>query len=196
MIFEYIVAPRLEDLELNEVENLEHSRRLLDILGQFPPDLPVYIDISSHEKWSAFVEETLSMLFGLIVSSQFLLTTTATLQKLADWSNSDAILTTFQVPSVLNHGDLSGDNVFVTPDGYKIIDWQRSVRGPAGLDLASYLFTMGMEPSTHTRREIIQINWFLHLRWFVECKLHWFPPGKSYDRQVAELSNLILSPQG
>jgi hypothetical protein len=192
MIFEFIHAPRLEDVQLSEAEVVEHGNRLLHQISRFPTDLPVYIDISSPGKWSSFVQTTLSMLNSLIASKKFNLTTSAMVKGLADWSTSEAIVATFQAPAILNHGDLSGDNVFVTADGYKIIDWQRPVRGPAELDLATYFYTMGVEPLNYIHRGIVELNWFIHLRWFVECKLHWFQPGETYDRQVKELAELIL----
>jgi hypothetical protein len=192
MLVEYIQAPRLDELHLTEAEIVEHGSHLLSDLRQFPQDLPVYIDISSSAKWSVFVKHTLRMLNSLIKSEQFQLTTPDTVAKLQKWSESGAILKVLEAPAVINHGDLCGDNVFVTPDGYKIIDWQRPVRGPAELDLATFYFTMGVEPIKYLCREIVDINIFLHLRWFVEAKLRWFPAGDSYDRQVAELADLIL----
>jgi hypothetical protein len=195
MIIEYIDAPRLEDLQLTEAEIVEHGNLLQSELSQFPVDLPVYIDISSLAKWSAFVEETLSMLRSLIGHESFHLTTAASVQSLAEWSQSQAVMAALQALPTLNHGDLGGENVFVTPQGYKIIDWQRPVCGPAELDRVTYLFAMGVDPLKYTHRCMNELNWFIHLHWFVECKLHWFPPGESYDLQVAELASLILHPE-
>ena len=195
MIIEYINAPRLEDLQLTEAEIVEHGNLLQSELSQFPVDLPVYIDLSSLAKWSAFIEETLSMLRYLIGQQLFHLTSAATVKSLEEWSQSQAVMAALQAPSTLNHGDLSGENVFLTSQGYKIIDWQRPVRGPAELDRVTYLFSMGVDPLKYTHRCMNELNWFIHLHWFVECKLHWFPPGESYDRQVAELASLILRPE-
>jgi len=194
MLFEYIEAPRLGDLKLSEAEILEHGDRLLSELRQFPADLPVLIDISSYKKWREYTQDTFAMMDNLITSGKFCLTTAATVQDLADWAQSPALLATIQTPTALNHGDLGGDNVFVTPDGYKIIDWQRPVRGPAELDQVTYLFAMGIDPLKYIQRSMNELNWFIHLRWFVEAKLHWFPLGDSYDRQVAELADLVLHP--
>ena len=193
MLFEYIEAPRLEDMNLTEAEILEHGNRLASAISQFPEDLPVYIDISSQVKWLSFVDETFSMLRSLNRSKLFQLTTPDTVQRLIEWSRSQAIMTALQSPPVLNHGDLGGENVFVTPEGYKIIDWQRPVRGPMELDRVNYLFAMGMDPLKFIHRSMNELNWFIHLRWFTECKLYWFPEG-DYDPQVAELANLILQP--
>jgi hypothetical protein len=193
MTFEYIDAPRFEDFQLNEAEIVDHGNRLLSDIRQFPSDLPVYIDISSLGKWSTLVQETIILLDSLITSGQFQLTTSAAVQLLAEWSRSNSVRTALQSPSCLNHGDLGGDNVFVIPGGYKIIDWQRPVRGPAELDRTTYLAAMGVDPSKYISREILGLFWFLRLRWLVECKVRWFPQGDSYDSQVAEFADHIFN---
>jgi Phosphotransferase enzyme family len=196
MIFEYLDAPRLEDQQLAEAEIIEHGRGLLSELRCLPVNLPVYVDIGNQEKWSEYYEDTLFMLHALITAGKFTLTTHAAVQTLADWANSKPMLQVIHEPPAFTHGDLSGDNVFHTADGYKIIDWQRPVRGPAEMDLANFLFAMDVEPYPYLSRNVIELNWFLHLRWFVECKLRWFPVGESYDQQVADLASLILSSYG
>jgi hypothetical protein len=192
MIFEFIQAPRLEELQLSEAEIVAHGRRLQEIMGRLPADLPVYIDISTAERWLTFSDETFSFLQELVRTSAFHMVTMATVQRLFNWSRSEAVNYTLQKPPTLSHGDLCGDNIFVCPEGYKIIDWQRPVRGPSQLDLAVFLFGMGLEPAHYLPGVIIEINLFLHLRWFTEAKLYWFPEGDTYDTQVAELARLIL----
>jgi hypothetical protein len=192
MLFEYIDAPRLEELHLTEEGIVKHGKHLLSNLRLFHVEMPAYIDISSPDIWQAFVKETLSLLQGLITNGQFSLTPPAALDKLTQWSMSHALSTAIAEPAVLNHGDLCGDNIFTTPQGFIIIDWQRPVRGPAGLDLVQYYSTMGVEPLKYLPREIVDLDKFIHLRWFAECKRYWFPPGESYDRQVADLISQIL----
>jgi len=195
MIIEFIDAPLLEDMHLTEAEIVEHGDHLLSEISQFPADLPVYIDISSQEKWLTYAEDTFSMMHNLISTEKIRLTAPATVQELADWAKSDAIIKSLQSPPNIIHRDLGGDNVFITPQGYKIIDWQRPARGPAELDRVGYLDMMGIDPLKFAQRSMVEVNLFIHLRWFVECKLHWFPAGDTYDRQVAELADLILHPR-
>ena len=192
MTIEYIDAPRLEDFQMNEAEILDHGNRLLSEMSRFQPELPVYIDISTQAKWLSFVEETISMLNSVIASGQFRLTKSAAVQGLSKWARSEAIIAILQSPPALNHRDLGGYNVFVTPNGYKIIDWQRPVRGPAELDRVGYLSAMGIDPFRYIDPGIIGLSRFLSMQWFVECKAHWFPPGESYDRQVADFADQIL----
>lgn len=193
MVFEYIDAPRLEELHLSPMQLIDQCDSLLEALSYFPVDLPVYTDISSQTIWRDYADETLCWLLCLIEDEKFRLTTAATVQRLAAWANSDAVLSLFQGTPSLGHGDLGGDNVFVTPEGYKIIDWQRPVRGPAGLDAANCLFKAGLDPLKFASRSLVELDAFIHLRWFVECKTRWFPEGESYDQQTAELADLILN---
>lgn len=198
MVFEYISAPCLTDLQLSESQIVDYGKILLSIIHPYPVELnsmssvPVYTDISSLVKWSAYAAKSLSMLNDLITKQQFCFTTSADVRGLTEWSQSQAVSQLFQSPATLNHGDLGGDNIFVTQDGFKIIDWQRPILGPAELDLVTYLYAMGVDPLKYTPRSINELNWFIHMHWFVECKAYWFPPGESYDRQVAELTHLIL----
>ena len=192
MFIEFIDAPRLEDQSLDEASIIEHGIQLQQVMEKLPSNLPVYTDISSTEKWIIMVSDTLSMLKGLIESEKFKLHTMAGVKALENFALSASVLAAFQRPIVLNHHDLGGDNVFLTPDGYKIIDWQRPVRGPIGLDLANYLTAMGIDPLQRVSPAILGVFQFLRLRWLVECKTHWFPPGEIYDRQVADLSEQIL----
>lgn len=192
MIIEYIDAPRLEDMQLTEAEIIHHGRRLMAEIDQLPVDLPVYLDISTEEKWRAYADDTFSMLHDLIAGEKFNLTTAAMIQDLDRWSRSGTIKKlSWEKPKII-HGDVGGENVFLTPQGYKLIDWQRPGRGPAELDQVCYLEMMGIDPAKYCRRSMIELNRFIHLRWFTECQLHWFPAGDTYDQQVAVLARQIL----
>jgi hypothetical protein len=192
MTLEFIDAPRLDDLQMDEAAIFDHGERLLSEIHRFPLDLPVYMDISSLDKWIPFTEETFSMLDCLVRSGQFRLTTDLAMRGLISWARSESVRAAIQSPPALIHHDLGGDNVFITPDGYKIIDWQRPVRGPADLDRAGYLTAMGVDPLRHTSPAIIGLFWFLRMRWVIECKTNWFPVGEVYDQQVVEFTDQIL----
>lgn len=192
MTFEYLEAPRLDSLQLAEEEIVEHGRRLVANIRKYPASLPVYTDISTQDKWLGVAEDTLSTLKYLVSSGKFQLITTSIIMNLSRWVYMEATLKMFQSTITLNHGDLGGDNVFITSNGYKIIDWQRPIRGPASLDLIGYLSAMGIDPVRYTDPGMIKVARFLNLRWLVECKAQWFPQGESYDHQVAELADQIL----
>jgi hypothetical protein len=188
MTFEYIVAPRLEEFRMDETEIMDHGNRMLADIHQLPVDLPVYTDISTTSKWSNLVQDTLTTLSNLITYGQFQQSNPATIRKLTKWGESEKVLAALQSPPTLNHGDLGGDNVFATSSGYKIIDWQRPVRGPAEIDWVAYLAAMGIDPLKYIESGFVGLFWFLCLRWFVECKARWFTTGESYDQQVSALA--------
>ena len=93
------------------------------------------------------------------------------------------------------HNDLSGDNIFVLPDGYRIIDWQRPILGPKELDLAILLDSLDRDALRFVDRGVIWIMYLLRIAWFTECAVRWFPEGRvSYDNAVARLTNLVGKP--
>ena len=107
------------------------------------------------------------------------------------WAASSRLLALWAAPPAFQHGDLAGDNVFVTPDGYKLIDWQRPLRGPAGLDLVNFYESLGLNPLGCLEASRVELAWFIRLRWFLDCQTRFFPAG-DYDPQVAELAHKII----
>jgi len=193
MFLEFIPAPRLCDLGLSQVEILDHGRRILAQIRDLEPGAPVYQDLGTWPLWQAYTADTLAKLDMLIGTGVFRLTRSPVLKDLARWAASPDLQQGIQSDPGLLHADLSGDNIFLTPDGYRVIDWQYPRRGPAGVDWACYLDGMGLDPLAYVPRAAVQVFWFIRLNWFVECKTRLFPPGEVYDRQVAALAERILA---
>ena len=98
-----------------------------------------------------------------------------------------------QGPNGLIHHDLHGDNVFLLPDGPRIIDWQRPIRGPLGLDLATLVESFGYDPRSRLAPGLTQVLGLLRIHWFTACAARWFPPGaETYDRQIVDLAGRYL----
>ena len=60
------------------------------------------------------------------------------------------------------------------PDGYRVIDWQRPVLGPADVDLASLLQCAGRDPGEAVAGPVVGIAWFLRLQWAIEGQVDLF----------------------
>jgi aminoglycoside phosphotransferase (APT) family kinase protein len=86
------------------------------------------------------------------------------------------------------HGDFTGDNLFVLPDGsYRVIDWQRPFFGPTELDIASMIEALGFNPANHVSTGIVQMRSFMLIHWVTSCSMRWFPDAtQTYDRLTAE----------
>jgi len=65
--------------------------------------------------------------------------------------------------------------MFVTADGYRVIDWQRPIIGPSEVDLVSLLVGEHLDPRRVVDAPIIGIYWFLLLYWAVEAQSDVFP---------------------
>ncbi len=188
LLLENLEAPHMENLGLPEEEALRAGRELLDEIARIGGTIPVYLDISSPARWTALVEETLTLLMDLVNNGTFRRVNGDMVESVPGWALGKTVLTLFDGPSGLVHGDLSGDNVFLLPDGYRVIDWQRPLLGPAGLDLATWVESLGYDPARHVTPAVLQVQNFLHLCWWAECASRWFPAGhETYDRLSAEV---------
>ena len=73
----------------------------------------------------------------------------------------------------LVHGDLTGDNLFILPDGgYKLIDWARPFRGPTIVDLAALLESLGHDPLAYVDRPALTLLYTLRINWLTQCSPH------------------------
>ena len=194
MLFEFIDAPLLSNMNLSPEEAFETSQVVLKRIKGIDRDIPYYLDISSEEKWIELVDVTLASLSHLISTKVFTSTNESRLTSLRSVALGDSVLSTLNEDVGLVHGDLKGENVFVLPDAFQIIDWQRPILGPRVLDLLTLRSSLGLEPERHVAKGSILLSNILQVNWFVECALKWFPEGhKTYDQSVDRLIQLMVT---
>jgi hypothetical protein len=175
MLFEFVDAPLLRDMQLSERELVGHGRAVVEAIGQIGEDVPVYIDISSFARWREFVDSTLGMLARLVADERLVLSVARRdVDDVAKWTESVHVRQLIDHTARLTHGDLNPGNVFVTSSGYQVIDWQRPQLAPAQVDLAAllertpYLFR-------HVESAAIGVFYFLRLFWAVNAKANLLP---------------------
>ena len=193
MLFEFVDAPLLRDLQPSDGELLRHGRALMGEIGKINRDVPVYIDISTWSLWRDFLDSTLDALSDLVATERLSLTLDRSFDRgeIERWAGSDAVRRLIEQTSRLTHGDLKPDNIFVTADGYKIIDWQRPQLAPAEVDLVSMLEG---SPSLfdHAPAPAIGVFYFLRLFWAVEAKANLLPGiDRLFDRWASEAIGFI-----
>ena len=116
------------------------------------------------------------------------------MRNLERWAFSEPVLSVVCAQPGCVHRDLGGDNVFALPDGYRVIDWQRPVLGPTGVDLATFLESLGFDPVPHVGEGIVQVFEFFRINWAVACAVEWFPvAAPTYDKWVVKSTSRILS---
>jgi hypothetical protein len=190
MLLEAINAPLLQQTAPDESGALDHIRRLETAIAQIQGDLPVYADWGTFERWEAFALGTCAKLETLNVDGCFTRVSPAGVNGLKQWARSAAVLAAVGQPAFA-HADLSGNNVFITLDGYRVIDWQYPRRLAAGFDRASLLESLGYDPSRWVEPAVVGMMRFVRLAWFVECQIRLFPQG-NYEASVLDLIAKIL----
>ncbi len=192
MLFEYLDAPRLCDLKMPEQEAFQIGQQLLAEIRRIDGNLPVYLDVSTWESWQAEMGAMLEKLHDLVSRGVFRLVTKELTERVRQIASSAVVRPVIDGPSGLVHGDLGGDNIFLLPDGYRVIDWQRPIRGPVGLDLTSLVESFGYEPLRWTGRGLVLVMTLLHIHWLTACASRWFQAGSAtYDCQIADLAHRI-----
>jgi len=191
MLFEFIDAPLMRDLALPDAALAHHGRALVRALGEIDEEVPVYVDISTVERWAAFVEAVLTGLAELVGEGRLSLAVNAKVGDVAAWSASASVLRAIDETARLTHGDLNPGNVFVTDDGYRIIDWQRPQLAPAEVDLVSLLEGT---PSLfqHASAPAIGVFYMLRLHWAVTAKRDLLPRLRGvFDRWASDAIGFI-----
>jgi len=192
MLFEFIDAPRIEDLSMSDHAILAAWNSLSQGIATIEGKLPYYRDISEKKLWKELMETMQEHLEQLVSQGSLQRVDQGALQKLRNWACSQEILAALETNVGFVHNDLSNANVFVLPDGYRIIDWQRPIIGPKGLDFVALLTSLNRDVAKFVDQSIVWMLYLLRIEWFTECAVRWFPEGHdSYDRSIHWLINLI-----
>ena len=192
MLFEFIEAPRIDDLKLSDEAILAAGNEIIQNIAKIEGELPTYLDISTKKLWRELIETMLARLGKLVSQGVFNSVDDSSLPNLRKWAFSKDVLGALERNVGFVHSDLSGDNVFILPDDYRVIDWQRPVIGPKELDLATLLESQNREILRYVNQSVVCLMYLLRIEWFTECAVRWFPEGQNhYDKSICQLINSI-----
>lgn len=188
ILFPYIEAPLLTGIHLDVDDALaigwDLMRQIADIRGK----VPHWLDIQTERKWLSHMDEMVQTLSTLVAAGNFQHVTAATVKTIARWAESAPVLAAIRGPSCLVHGDLCGNNILVTPKGYRVLDWQHPLLGPPDVDMATLLDSLAIDPRTHVEAGVVDIMYLLRIDWLVQCAQKWFVAGcAAYDAQIADI---------
>jgi hypothetical protein len=187
LLIDWIGAPRIEALQPSPANALRIAREVSARIAAIDGNLPIDLDIGSPGAWRHVAREVIQELGHLIARGRFSITGPMAVTSLERDAASDSVLALVSRGSGYVHGDLTGDNLFVTADGYRLIDWQRPLLGPPELHAVTLLQSLGYDPMEWVAPSVVWLQRFLSVRWLTRCAAEWFPQGKSYDAQVADL---------
>ena len=189
LLLDHLDAPHLADLHLPAAGALRIGEAVLAQIAAIEGDLPASADIRTEALWGEYFREVLAELTALVEGGTFRQVDRALVARLARQSEAPAVLAAFRTPVGYLHRDLTGDNLFVLPEGYRLIDWQRPFYGPVLLDLASILQALGVDPLDHLPSGIGQLRLLLSIAWYAQCARRWFPFGaETYDAAIVRLA--------
>lgn len=194
LLMPYIDAPRLAACDLKAEELLNVAEAITQEIQHIKGDLPAYVDICGESKWGSFGRRLVLLLSDMVADGTFLEVRQSHVAQVAAALAWPGVVSTAAGPSAYGHGDLSVENLFVTADGYRLIDWQRPVVGPIGLDWVTLLESAGYAAGDHMDDSLVTISRLLRIQWLAECSKTWFPPGRAaYDQQIASSAEMLGS---
>jgi hypothetical protein len=189
LLLDHIAAPRLTDVHPTEAEALGIAPILLDAIARIAGDLPAMSDIRSEARWAGYAGAMCDDLRALVDAGSFQRVDGALIDRLAGRAQAPSVREAIRSPSGYVHRDLSGDNVLVVEDGYRVIDWQRPIWGPVALDLAELMESLGFDPRRYVSDGVVQLLCLLRIAWFAQCARRWFPAGaETYDAAILALA--------
>jgi len=166
MLFEFIDAPLIEALDLPEDEVVRIGREVIAQIAGIDGDLPYTADLSDVDKWLALMQTLCAELRQQIAQDRFERTSETLVRDLEHWASSAPVLSAIRTRPGTVHRDFTGDNLFVLPDGYRLIDWQRPILGPTDLDMVSLLGSLGFDPLHHVTEGTLRAWLLLQIHWF------------------------------
>lgn len=128
-------------------------------------------------------------LHGLAASGRYRRVGGREIAAIARCAESRQVRQAYDGPVGLVQHDLCAENVFSSPGGLKVIDWQRPILGPIATDVVLFLNSLGFDPRPHVLTGVGWMSSLLLIHWLTECSLAWFPPGvDTYDQMTADIA--------
>ncbi len=195
MTIDWIDAPLLRNTASEKADLIDHGKQVMEQICEIRGELPVYLDVGTKDAWQSVTELTLEKFQKLVMDKRFPSTHLEQLELVRQWTNSAEPREVISRESRVIHGDFKADQVFVTADGYRVIDWQRPILAPPEVDLVCFLVEEGIDPRQHVRSAIVKLFWFLRLHWAVEAQFDLLPDfrGRLFDQWSSEAVRQICS---
>jgi hypothetical protein len=190
MLFDYIDAPLAQTLVLTDDQTLKMSYEVTELIGQISGDPPVFLDISTEDKFTALITKTISSLRGYVESGFFKVVTPEMIKSIEEYLHSTSVSSVYHREIGLIHGDTNGGNVFRVPGGYRVIDWQRPKIGPREIDNVAFLYSRRIDPLKYLKSDIVNMFYILDVWWLEQCQTIWIKEG-NYDNWIADFLKRI-----
>lgn len=199
ILMDELLSPRLSDINPQEDEAVAIAAQLVRHIAQIEGELPVLFDISTEERWADYMGHALDDMRALVGDGSFRAVNREWIDRFTRWAESPALLDAICSSTGYVHSDLKADNILVAPDGFRILDWQRPIRGPVALDRTTLLLSLNIDPTNYVPAGMVQLYHFLHIAWYTQTARKWYPQGKQWFDgfiiQIGEkLERLVQNP--
>ncbi|HEV8635002.1 MAG TPA: hypothetical protein VG370_12270 [Chloroflexota bacterium] len=190
LLLEHLDAPTLADLGLDEPAAVRAVEAVLAAIGRIEGELPAVADISTEASWLAFAAEVLEDARLLRGAGRLPGVGQAEEDAIRRAAESRAVLDAVVAEPGYVNTDLKAAHVFGLPDGHRVVDWQRPIRGPVALDRATLLRELGVDPRRHVSEGVLRLMDLHRLAWWASARRR---PGspRPHDAEIARLAGRL-----
>ena len=195
MVIDWIDAPALHDVLNGADDLLARGRDIVAAIGGIAGELPFYLDVSTADAWTGEVEIALGKTTKLIHDGRFPSIDTDMVRRVRAWATDPQVVDRLTRDTRIVNSDLRTDQVLVTADGYRVLDWQRPVLATPDLDLVSLLLSENVDPRRFVHADADRMYWMLRLHWTALAQHDLFPDFTRpfFDQWADEAIRKILT---
>jgi hypothetical protein len=161
-----LLFPTLRDWQGDESDFVGLGQEIVGHIGQIAGEVPVFRDLGSPAAWRIFVAETVALIAPLWPEQA---------EAVTRWSEEPLVLQLIEETSQLISGDLKAEHVFLELDSPKVIDWQRPLRAPAGVELALLLESRDISAEKYVSPEALGVRWLVLAHWALFAHKNYLP---------------------
>jgi hypothetical protein len=186
LVLEDVRAPHLCQLTLPAVHATTFVEQMLERIASIGGDLPALRDIRTPALWDAYANEVRENVHALVASGAQGYSTDFA-RHVDERSRSPDLYKVFDGPMGYVHDDLLDTNILVLSDGFRVLDWQRPVWGPIGLDRATLFEAVGQDPRPHVLPGVLLMRWVMrtgHFAAFARRGIPYFYRSKTRSRMT------------
>jgi hypothetical protein len=195
MLIDWVDAPALHDVLDGADDVFTRGQEIVAAIGDITGELPRYLDVGTADAWISEVEIALAKTSTLIRQGRFPSLDAEIVDRVRAWATDPEVVDRLTRDARIVNSDLRTDQVLVTADGYRVLDWQRPVIANPDLDLVSLLLSESVNPRIFVHADADRMYWMLRLHWTAVAQHDLFPgfTGPFFDQWADEAVRKILT---
>jgi hypothetical protein len=154
---------------------------------------PVFVDLSTIEKVTIQMNEMLDRLRRRFGGEAPRRIDSDLLQVAERCATNPLVQAAFIQDAIYTNGDLSADNILLSDNEMRVIDWQFPRIASFDVECVNLFTSLGLDPRERLPDSVIAAALLCKIRWLAECADVWLT-GCDYQEEIESLLGALRSP--